>query len=1037
MNRRRVTSACGLILAGLAMFAAPAATVPRAQGIAAAAAPPINASTDPLLQGFRWRSIGPTGQGGRIDDLTVDEKNPYTYYIGFAVSGVWRTTNNGTTFAPIFDTYGVSSIGDLALAPSDPNVLYVGTGEANNRQTSSFGNGIWKSVNAAAANPADVRFVNVGLPDSQSIARIVVHPRDPNIVWVAVAGHLYGPNTDRGVFMTTDGGKTWTKTLFVNADTGATEIVIDPGNPMNLWAAMYEHRRTAWGYAGGGPGSGLYQSTDGGKTWKKVTGGGLPHGTVGRIGLDICKSQPNVIYAQIEVAPDKEPAQSPEAAGPAAGRAGGRSAGAGAGGGNAGAPGGARAGLPPDPQFDGIWKSTDKGRSWTFVSNENQRPMYFSQIRIDPNDPNVVYTGGVTAQKSIDGGKTFASIASHMGHVDNHAIWIDPANSRHVMYGNDGGLDVSWDGGATWESPRLWAVGLAYHVSADMRHPYWVCAGLQDNGSWCGPSQTRTGGIHMWNWIRVGDGDGFQNQIDPDDPTLFYTESQNAGIARYNLSTGQVTSIKPNPAVQTGRRGRGGAPAPAGGAAPAEGPAQPPQAFGGGRSNVLTIPPPDTISQFNWNSPIRLSPHNASTIYVGGRQLFVSRDRGDTWTMTASLGKDIDVGERTILGQRYSLPICSRETRGTPCILSKHDGYLTNEFGTLTELAESPLLPGVLWSGTDDGNVQISKDGGHTWAEVGRNIPGVNHEYYVSGLEASWFDAATAYVALDGHRDDDLKPYIFKTTDYGETWKSISGNLPESGNVNSIRQDPVNHNLLFAPTEFGFYVTLDEGQTWKPLMTGLPAGRVDEVLVHPREHDLILATHSRSVWIMDDITPLEQTAASSSQDATLLRPRNAVLWKTDRTNVTDAPGDRYWEADPAPRGTAIAYLLKAAATEARIVITDTATSQPVLSCAADANFGLRAGLNRFQWPLVTDQQVAAANRGGGAGRGGQAPAAGQTNLPACGTIGLTPGRGVFVGGRGGGAPIHPGVYRVTLTVNGKDAGSQTFDVLEDAWLTEK
>jgi hypothetical protein len=459
---------------------------------------------------------------------------------------------------------------------------------------------------------------------------------------------------------------------------------------------------------------------------------------------------------------------------------------------------------------------------------------------------------------------------------------------------------------------------------------------------------------------------------------------------------------------------------------------------------VLNTPPPDTISQFNWNAPIRLSPHNSSTLMVGGRQLFISRDRGETWTMTTSLGKNVDLNQRQILEQSYSLPTCSSQTRGTGCILSKHDGYVQNEFGTLTELAESPILPGVLWVGTDDGNIQVSKDGGNTWAEVGKNIPGVNHEYYVSGLEASWFDAGTAYAALDGHRADDLKPYVFKTTDYGQTWKSVGGDLPARGWLNSIRQDPVNRNLLFAPTEFGFYVSLDDGARWKPFNPGLPLGRIDEVMVHPREHDLILATHSRSVWIMDDITPLEQMAAATN-DVQLFKPRDAVIWKADRRNVTEVPGDKWWEADPAPRGTAIAYTLKSPAVEAKITITDTVTGQATFTCVANDALGKKAGLTRFFWPLVTEQQASLAGRGGGGGGfggggrgGGQAQApAGPISCDALASAGRFGGGGGGGGRGGGGGAIRPGVYKVTLSVDGKDAGSQVFSVLEDVWLNEK
>jgi hypothetical protein len=1040
--------------------------------------PMINLPDNPALRGFKWREIGPVGQGARIDDYAVDEKLPSRFFVGFAVSGIARTVNNGTTFDMIFETYGAGTIGDLALAPSDPNILYVGTGEANNRQSSSYGNGVWKSTNAMAANAADVKFENIGLKDSQAIARMIVHPKDPNIVWVAVMGHLYGPNDERGVFMTTDGGKNWTKTLFVTRDTGATDLIIDPSNPMNLWATMYERQRSAWGFVGGGPGSGLYQSTDGGKKWTKVTGNGLPKGTMGRIALDICKTQPSVIYAQIEAAADREtgaPLDVP-AAPPAAGRggaAGGGAAGGGAAGGGGGGGGGGRGGGggPPDPASNGVWKSIDKGKTWTFMSNQNQRPMYFSQIRVDPNNPNTVYVGGVNPQKSIDSGKTFLPIRG-MGHVDNHAIWIDQlsgtpgSDSRHVMYGNDGGMDVSWDAGATWESLRNVSGALSYHVSADMRRPYWVCTGLQDNGSWCGPSSTRSGGIHQWNWIGVGGGDGFQSQIDPTDPNIFYTESQNAGVQRYDLNVGRSGSIKPNyqsnAAGAGGGGGRGGggggggrgggAGAAGGGGGGAAGAAGDPAAAaaaaaaaggqgpagGRGRSNVINPPPPDSINQFNWNSPIRLSPHNAGTVMIGGRQLFISRDRGETWVMTPSLGKGVDLSQRSMLEQKYDMPSCGGgATRGKPCILSKHDGYVQNEFGSLTELAESPVMPGVLWVGTDDGNIQVSKDGGNTWTEVGKNIPVSNHEYYVSGLEASWFDAGTAYAALDGHRHDDMKPYAFKTTDYGQTWKAIASNLPTNAHVNAIRQDPVNRNLLFAPTEYGFYISLDDGAAWHRFMPNLPTVKIDDVMVHPREHDLVLATHSRGIWVMDDITSLEaMTAEQLNADAVVFKPREAVQWRADFKNNTEVPGDKWWEGEVAPRGTAIAYYLKSAGTGAKVTITNTATGQVVRSCNGTAD----AGLNRFQWAFTTDPAPGAAGGGGGFGGGGGGGGRGgggqAVDMSACSAGGGGGGRGG--GGRGGfgGGGVGPGVYRVSVTVSGREIGTQTFNVIEDQWLNK-
>ncbi len=1012
----RQSSVRSLVYAlGLVALASPLISKVVAQQ--APPAPPaalINTPDDPLLRGFRWRSIGPVGQGGRIDDIAVDEKNPSTYYIGFAVGGVVKTTNNGTTFTSIFDTYGSASIADIAIAPSNPDILYVATGEANNRQTTSYGDGLYKSTDGGKT------FTNVGFKDAQTLGRVIIHPRDPNIAWIAVGGYLYGSNAERGVFMTTDGGKTWNKTLYVDEYTSATELAINPANPLNLWAAMYQRERTAWGFNGGGPGSGIYQSVDGGKKWMKVTAPGLPKGTLGRVGLDFCKAQPNVIYAQIEAALDKEPAG---AAAPAAavtpappatpvGRAG--AAGAPAAGGQGR---GGRGNQVPNPQYSGVFKSIDKGRTWTFQSNENQRPMYFSQIRVDPNNCDTVYLGGVGPTKSIDGGTTWTGL-NNMGHVDNHAIWIDPLNSKHVMYGNDGSLDITWDGGEKWESPRLWSAGLAYHASADNRHPYRVCTGLQDNGSWCGPSSVRNGsGIRMWMWQSVGGGDGFQSQIDRENPDIFYTESQNAGIQRYNYDTGEVRSIRPSAGLSGGR----------GGAADA--------GFGAGpgRGNILN-PIPDAVIAFNWNSPIRLSPFNTMIVYLGGRSLYISRDRGDTWTTTKELGKGIDLNARSIMNVKYDTPACGYAPPagapappevaggrgggrgrsagpGEPCILSKNDGYVANEFGTMTEMAESPVLPGILWAGTDDGNIQVSRDGGVNWEEVGKNIPGVNHEYYVSGLEASWYDAGTAYAALDGHRNNDLKPYVFKTTDYGKTWTSMSGDLPVLGNVNSIRQDPVNKNLFYAPTELGFFISLNEGKNWHKFMPNLPTGRTDEVLVHPREHDLILATHSRAVWIMDDITALEQmTDEQLAKDAALLPTRDAVAWKTDRRVGTEIPGDKWWQGENAPRGTAIAFYLKAAGGDAKITITDTATDKEYRTQTTPS----MAGLNRWQWDLCSTPIAAppTGGRGGGGGFGGG-------------------------GCQGGGRLAQPGVYKVSVNVGGKEIGAQTFRVLEDIWLSEK
>jgi len=974
-----------LMLAGLALVLAPLGTGVDAQGQGAAGSQVVNAPDHPMLRGFRWRAIGPISQGARIDDIAVDESNPSTYYIGYAVSGLWRTTNNGITYEPVFDEVA-HSIGDVALAPSNPDIVYVGTGEPNNRQSSSVGAGMFKSTDGGDS------FQPIGLEETQSIGRVVVHPRDPDTVWVAAVGHLFGPNEERGVYKTTDGGATWTKVLFINQDTGAIDIAMDRSDPDNLIAATYERRRTNWGFAGGGPGSGLHRSTDGGRTWIRLTGNGLPRGTMGRIGLDWGRSDADVVYAQIEVAPDKEPPVAQDAPDPQAGRGG----------------GGGRAGgtpAPPDPTRSGLWRSDDKGRTWTFMSNENQRPMYYSQIRVDPNNPDVVYVGGTNPAKSVDGGRTFERLTG-MGHVDNHAIWIDPTDSDHVMYGNDGGLDVSYDGGESWEAVRTTATALPYHVSVGMDRPYTVCTGLQDNGSWCGPSHVRNQAIRTWHWVSVGGGDGFQTQIDPTNPNVFYTESQNGNISRYDASTGERGSIRPRALGGSGRGGGGGA--------------------GGGTFSNIVPPPDQTPLNFNWNSPIRISPHNPATILFGGNRLFVSTNKGDTWRMTEELGKGIDVSDRTLLEYSYALPGCGRGAGpGEPCIPSKGDGIQQNEFKTIIEIAESPVVPGIYWVGTADGNIQVSQDGGRTWTETSRNLPGGSREYWVSGVEASWYDAGTAYVSLDGHHADDFAPYVFKTTNYGQTWTSISGNLPR-GNVRSVRQDPVNASLLYATTEFGFYISLDEGASWHAFMPDLPVGRNDEVLVHPRDGDLVLANHGRGIYIMDDITALQQLG-SAGAGPTLFKPRDAVQWKTDFWQGARLPGMKGWAGENAPDGTAISYHLPSAASgQVLVTITNLGTGEAVRTCVGT---GLQ-GMNRFQWRLNGDPAPGGGARGGGGQAAQAAPE--PTGPTPCGGTGGGRGRGGF--GGGGGANIGPGTYQVTLSIGGNEVGRQTFNVLEDIWM---
>src|SRR6266581_786442 len=880
---------------------------------------PVNWSEDPMLKRFVWRGIGPASMGGRIDDIAVVENNTYVFYVGFATGGVWKTTNNGTTFQPIFDTYSTASIGDIAVAQSNPDMVWVGTGEPNNRQSSSFGDGIYKSTDAGKT------FTRMGLENSQTIARIVIDPKDANTVYVAVLGHLFGPNKERGVYKTTDGGKTWSNVKFIDEDTGFTDLVIDQSDSKTLYAASYQRRRTSWGFNGGGPGSGIWKTIDAGKTWKRLDGNGLPEGLLGRIGLDVSRSNPNVVYAQMEVgastgtggeeqtipgaSPTPTPTPSP-AASPAASPT-------------------------PDAKKSGVWRSDDKGKTWHIVANENNRPMYYSQIRVDPKNAENVFVGGLNFSKSLDGGKTFKSLQQAIPHSDHHAIWIDPNNGNHIMIGNDGGLDVSYDQGTTWEYVNTIPAAQFYAVAADMRKPYYVYGGLQDNGSWGGPSQTRSGaGITNADWFRTGGGDGFYSQADPTDPNILYSESQNGAMSRIDLRTGRSQSIRPRVAQRRGGggrgqgggggRGQGGA----GDAPAANASATDPQAaiqaiiaaggFGGGgganlaASNVVPAPAENDQYRFYWNTPLVISPHNPRLLYAGANRLFKSLDRGDTWTSTIDLTKHLDRNTLSIMG-----------VSGKDPMASKNDGYTS--YGYIVTVAESPMVPGILWVGTDDGNVQVSRDSGATWTNVARNVPGIGETYHISRVEPSHYDAGTCYLAVDGHRSDDMKPYVFVTRDYGSTWTSVVGNLPPVGNVNVIREDPRNKDLLYAGTEFGLFISLDGGKEWKEFMSGLPRVRIDDILVHPRDNDLVIGTHGRGIYILDDISALQQMGTQKvlDKDAFLFDVRPGVLWYNDIRLSRYTGGSKNFRGNnPAP-GTAISYYLKSAPTsDVRITISD-------------------------------------------------------------------------------------------------------------------
>jgi len=727
------------------------------------------------LKNLEFREIGPATMGGRIDDFAVVEGNPNIVFVGVASGGVWKTTNNGTTWEPVFDKEDVSTIGDIAIAPSDPSVVWVGTGEPNNRQSSSWGDGAYKSLDAGKT------WQKTGLAATHHIGRIVIHPKNPDVVYVAGLGHLWGPNAERGVYKTTDGGKTWARVLKINDDTGVSDIAMDPESPDTLYAAAYERRRTPYGFNGGGTDSAIYKTTDGGTTWKRLTKG-LPYengGDTGRIGLDIYRKDPNIVYALVQ------------------------------------------------HEKGGVYRSEDKGETWKKMSDTDPRPSYYSQVRVDPNNDLRIWVLGASMYYSEDGGKTFSTQRVKSIHGDFHAMWIDPNDSNHIITGSDGGIHWSYDDGKSWDFINTIAIGQFYELGLDNQKPYNICGGLQDNGSWCGPSNSLTReGIENEDWQVVHGGDGFYAQIDPVEPWIVYAEAQDGHIARRDLRTGQQRSIRPE--------GKPGEP----------------------------------HYRFQWNSPVAISAHDHNTIYYGGNYLFKSTDRGDTWTR---LGGDLTTGV-----DRNKLQIFGR----TPdkSTLSRNDG--AQEYPTITTLSESPLTPNVLWAGTDDGNLQVTRDGGKNWKNVASRVPGVPKGTYVSRAVASKYAEGTAYASFDGHRSDDYNIYIFVTTDYGENWKAIRNGIADSaGSAHVVREHPRNQNLLFAGTEFGLWVSWDRGANWRMFKNNFPTVPVDDIEIQARENDLVLGTHGRSIWVFDDLTPVEKMDAGvAGSNITFFTPRPATTW---------------------------------------------------------------------------------------------------------------------------------------------------------------
>ena len=748
------------------------------------------ARVEAAIANLEWRNIGPTIMGGRVSDLAVVESDPSTFYVGTATGGVWKTVNHGTTFEPVFDDQPTISVGDVTVAPSNPNVVWVGSGEPQNRQSSPWGNGVYKSTDAGRS------WRHMGLEETHHIARIRIHPRDPSIVYVAAVGRLWGANPERGVYKTADGGESWELVLFVDEDTGAIDLAMDPGDPETLFAAMYQRRRTAWGFNGGGPGSGIHRTTDGGASWVELTEG-LPDGDKGRIGLDIYRGDGNLVFAIVEA--DK------------------RTPGQGFGGGGGGS------------SRNGVYRSTDRGETWEQISTTNNRPMYYSQIWVDPSDPERIYTAGASLYKSLDGGNNFTPDAASEVHPDHHAMWINPDNSDHVVLGGDGGVAISWDRSRTWRQLTNIPLAQFYEIGVDMRDPYHVCGGLQDNGSWCAPSDTRSNqGIRTRDWYNVGGGDGFYTVMHPTNPRVMFSESQGGNLMRVDLVTMERTRMRP-----VGR----------------------PQEDG-----------EDRELRWNWDTPVFLSQHDENTVYVGSNVLFRSRDLGMAWEeISPDLTHAIDRTELEIMGVAGSEPM-----------MSANDGQAS--YGNLETIAESPFDAGLLYVGSDDGRVHVTRDGGASWTDVTGNIPGLPERTYVSRVVASAHDQATVYATFDGHRNNDFAAHVYVSTDYGESWRRIVDGLPATS-VNVIAEHHRTAGLLFVGNEVGVFFSVDGGEQWVALDNGLPAVPVDDIRIHPRENDLVLGTHGRGIYIMEDIAPLEGlTSEVLAAGAHLFPVRRATLY---------------------------------------------------------------------------------------------------------------------------------------------------------------
>jgi photosystem II stability/assembly factor-like uncharacterized protein len=887
------------------------AEAPTAQAQAAktAAEGPLKSPAE--LKGLKYRSIGPAW-GGRVCRVAGVPGDRRTYYAATAGGGVWKSVDGGISWKPVFDDQPMASIGSIAVSPSDPNVVYVGSGEANIRGNVAPGNGIYKSSDAGKT------WKHVWVQEGQ-IGTLIVHPRNPDVAFAAVLGHAFGPNPERGVYRTRDGGRTWQRVLGKDADTGASDVALDPSNPSIVFAGLWQARRRPWEMVSGGPGSGLYVSRDGGDNWKPLTGNGLPEGVWGKVGVAVAPSNGERVYALVE----------------------------------------ARDG--------GLFRSDDGGEHWVRASGHHalrQRAWYYSTITVDPSNADIAWFPQVPMLKTTDAGKTIVPVKG-IHHGDHHDLWIDPKDPRRMIAANDGGVDVTTTGGESWYAPAL-PIGQFYHVSADTRVPFHVAGALQDIGTAAGPSNSlNSNGIQPGDWYSVGGGEAGHTQSAPGDPNVVYAGEYLGYLSRFDFRTRQQRNVSPWPENPSGHGGE------------------------------------DMKYRFQWTAPIALSPHDPNTVYYGGNVLFKTTDGGQTWT---ALGGDLTRNDKT--KQQWS---------GGP-ITGDNTGVET--FCTIFAVAESPKAPGVIWAGSDDGLVHVTRDAGRTWKNVTKAMGGFPEWGTVSIVEPSPFDPGTAYLVVDAHRLDDMRPYLFRTTDFGETWTRLDAKLPQEVYLHAVREDPLRRGLLYLGTERGVMFSADAGVTWQPLQLNLPTVAVHDLVV--KGDSLVLATHGRSFWILDDLAVIRaMTPAIAGSRAHLFAPPVATAWRYHAAGAERGAGQNppagalvYYSLAAKPKGDVSLEILDAAGTLVRRLtskpkVLDFSYEWEELEAETDPrkpDLGTEPGTNRAVWDL----------RWEGAAK--------------------IPGAKLDAGNPKAGPRALPGRYTVRLTVEGQTY-TQPLEVRQDPRVT--